>query len=308
MSTPASPDLAPPRVPAFSVAMASWRSAVLVLAVATGFFPAVGKGAALEFDTSGRLRQLESTARATQQGVTIVGVCSGSHVLLMSWNAKEPLEARPLSIPGRQYLWDLDEDQVLAGAGLANDVRVLVDHARQMALQHRALSGTPERASRLAQGLATRLHGGTVSTGRRPFAADLVLAAADGVHRQPILLQISPMGSIRRFQAVAIGANAAFANEVLLRRLANDAEKSSLQEMPQAAQRTVKSWLSAQGVTDKDMVNHALVAFEALTAAATGKAEDEKEVLQQALEALKGGFVKFAFLRCGVEHTPHRPR
>lgn len=68
--------------------------------------------------------------------------------------------------------------------------------------------------SRLAQALATRIHAGTTSAGRRAFATDLLVAGVTN-KGEAVLFHVTPLGQVYGGKAFAVGAGAELANERL---------------------------------------------------------------------------------------------
>ena len=196
-----------------------------------------GEGSVLEYEHDGSIPQLEHTMRATKKGSTVVGVCLGggrAGAVLVCWDGKHssPTSSTTASEAASAMLkyptqsaWRLSRTQAMAATGLGGDARVLVKFARRLLRDNYFAFGSSSSSNnlpnselstvRLAAEIASRVHSGTTTAGRRAFAVELLLMGCSTTGNLPCLYQVTPLGHLRRMRAVAIGAGAASANDRL---------------------------------------------------------------------------------------------
>jgi 20S proteasome, alpha and beta subunits len=152
------------------------------------------------FSPDGSLYQVDYAFEAVKKGWTAIGIKSKSGVVI----ASEKRKAQSLlDVDSIEKVFLIDDHVGCSFAGLASDGRVLIDYARNIALQHRLIYDEPVSIDYLTKSVADVKQMYTQHGGVRPFGVALVIAGID--KSVPKLYMTEPSGQYMPYQAVAIG-------------------------------------------------------------------------------------------------------
>lgn len=169
------------------------------------------------FSPEGRIFQIEYALEAIKLGSTSLGIRSPEGVLIAAEKRVPPLVV-PSSM---NKILEIDSHIVAAMSGMIADARILVDHARVEAQNHRFTYNEPMRVESCT--LATcdlSIHfgesGGRKKQLSRPFGVSLLIAGMD--EKGPQLWQTDPSGTYTEYDAHAIGAGGEAAQAIFSER------------------------------------------------------------------------------------------
>ncbi|TRM82942.1 proteasome subunit alpha, partial [Sulfolobus sp. A20-N-G8] len=143
-----------------------------------------------------------------------------------------------LDVDNIEKVFLIDDHVGCSFAGLASDGRVLIDYARNMALQHRLIYDEPISIDYLTKAVADVKQMYTQHGGVRPFGVALVIAGIDKSTAK--LYMTEPSGQFMPYYAVAIGQGYYTATEFLEK---NYKEDMSMDETILLALRALMSTL-----------------------------------------------------------------
>jgi proteasome alpha subunit len=162
------------------------------------------------FSPDGSLYQVDYAFEAVKKGWTTIGVKSKEAVVIVVEKRKvTPL----LDVDDIEKVFLIDEHVGCSFAGLASDGRILVDYARNVALQHRLVYDEPVNIEYLTKSISDLKQAYTQHGGVRPFGVAMIIA---GLNRgEPKLLMTEPSGQFMPYYAVGIGSGSYPATEFL---------------------------------------------------------------------------------------------
>lgn len=162
------------------------------------------------FSPDGSLYQVDYAFEAVKKGWTTIGVKSKEAVAIIVEKRKvTPL----LDVNNIEKVFLIDEHVGCSFAGLASDGRILVDYARNVALQHRLVYDEPVNIDYLTKTISDLKQAYTQHGGVRPFGVAMIIAGID--KGQPKLLMTEPSGQFMPYFAVGIGSGSYPATEYL---------------------------------------------------------------------------------------------
>ncbi len=169
------------------------------------------------FSPDGRLFQVEYAYEAVKRGWTTVGVRTRNGVVLIAEKRKTmPL----LDVERIEKVYRIDEHVGAGFVGFGSDGRVLIDHARQLAIQYKFIYGERIPIEFLTKQLCDIIQLYTQHGGVRPFGVALLIAGVD--EAGPHLYVTEPSGQYLSYKAYGLGQGGAQANEVLSKEYRED--------------------------------------------------------------------------------------
>lgn len=162
------------------------------------------------FSPDGSLYQVDYAFEAVKKGWTTLGIKTKAGVVIASEKKKA---AQLLDVENIEKIFILDDHVGCSFAGLASDGRVLIDYARNTALQHKLTYDEPINIEYLVKLVSDLKQVYTQHGGVRPFGVALIIGGIDkGV---PKLYMTEPSGQFMPYFAVAIGQGGYAATEYL---------------------------------------------------------------------------------------------
>lgn len=160
------------------------------------------------FSPEGRLYQVEYAFKAVENATTVLGVVYKDGVVLIAAKSVPKL----LVPETAEKVMKIDDHIAVGFCGLVADARVLIEYARIRAQINRLTFGEPISIFSLAKQIANRKQQFTQIGGMRPYGISFLLA---GTNDTPHLFETDPSGTIREWEAHAIGRGSKQAREVL---------------------------------------------------------------------------------------------
>lgn len=170
------------------------------------------------FSPEGRIFQIEYALQAIKLGSTSLGIRTPEGVLI----AAEKRVPSSLVVPSSMNkIMEIDSHIVAVMSGMVADARILVEHARVEAQNHRFTYNEPmcvESCTLATCDLSIQFGetGGRKKMLSRPFGVSLLIAGVDD--SGPQLWQTDPSGTYTSFDAQAIGAGGEAAQTVFSER------------------------------------------------------------------------------------------
>ncbi|KAH8608113.1 putative Proteasome subunit A N terminal signature Proteasome subunit [Trypanosoma vivax] len=167
------------------------------------------------FSPEGRIFQIEYAIEAIKLGSTSLGIQTPDAVLIA---AEKRLPSSLVDPASMNKILEVDHHIGVVLSGMVADARILVEHARVEAQNHRFTYDEPmsvESCALAACDLSIQFGegGGRKKLMSRPFGVSLLIAGVD--KNGPQLWQTDPSGTYTRYDAQAIGAWAEAAPTVL---------------------------------------------------------------------------------------------
>lgn len=170
------------------------------------------------FSPEGRIFQIEYAIEAIKLGSTSLGIQTAEGVLIA---AEKRIPSTLVDLNSVNKILEIDSHIGAVLSGMVADARILIEHARVEAQNHRFTFNEPMRVESCTLAtcdLSLRFgeSGGKKKLMSRPFGVSLLIAGVD--ENGPQLWQTDPSGTYTRFDAQAIGAGAEAAQSVFAER------------------------------------------------------------------------------------------
>ncbi|EAN77455.1 proteasome subunit alpha type-5, putative [Trypanosoma equiperdum] len=170
------------------------------------------------FSPEGRIFQIEYAIEAIKLGSTSLGIQTPDAVIIAAEKRVPSTLVDPSSV---NKILEIDHHIGTVLSGMVADARILVDHARVEAQNHRFTYDEPmsvESCALATCDLSVQFgeSGGRKKLMSRPFGVSLLIAGVD--ENGPQLWQTDPSGTYTRYDAQAIGGGAEAAQTVFSER------------------------------------------------------------------------------------------
>lgn len=165
----------------------------------------------IEFSPEGDLLQVQYAKEAVKRGAAVIGIRTENSVILFALKNMSSALAVPDSL---EKIFQIDDNIVIAAAGLMADSRNLIDYAREIAAYNRATFDEEVDVAKLTKEMGSRMQSHTQYSGVRIFGASLLIAGIDK-KKQPRLFAVDPSGSFLEYMAVSAGGGSGRVADVL---------------------------------------------------------------------------------------------
>jgi len=154
------------------------------------------------FSPDGHILQVEYAEKTVRLGTASIGIkCSDGVVIVADKGVKDSL-----IIPeSAEKIYEIDEHIMSSAAGFISDARVLVNHIRILAQQHRVTYDSPIDVESVIREVADIQQQYTQHPGVRPFGVAMMIAGKEGNECKLYTSNIT--GNYFEYLAVAIGEN-----------------------------------------------------------------------------------------------------
>jgi proteasome alpha subunit len=154
------------------------------------------------FSPDGLLLQVEYAEKTVRLGAASIGLICKEGVLIIADKGKKDELILPRSA---DKIYEIDEHIIASAAGILSDARILVNHVRITAQQHRVTYDSPIDVESIIREISDIKQQYTQHPGVRPFGVALIVAGKDDDQCKLYTSDIT--GNYFEYNAVAIGEN-----------------------------------------------------------------------------------------------------
>ena len=154
------------------------------------------------FSPDGHILQVEYAEKTVRLGTASIGIkCSDGVIIISDKGEKDSL------IVGKSAdkIYEIDEHIMASAAGILSDARLLVNHVRVTAQQHRVTYDSPVDVESVTREVADIKQQYTQHPGIRPFGVSLIIAGVSGKDTKIYTTEIT--GNYFEYNATVIGEN-----------------------------------------------------------------------------------------------------
>jgi len=199
----------------------------------------------ITWSPGGRILQVEYAMEAVKQGTPVLGLRSGTHVVIATFKKAHSELAQP-----QQKVFKLDDHMCIGISGLTADARVLAQYMRNECLNHRYIYDAPMSVGRLVSQVADMSQQKTQNSSKRPYGVGLLVAGCD--EKGPKLFETCPSGNFFEYYAMAIGGRSTSAKTYLEKHFESFQTASVEQLIQHALEAMNKTTASDQSLTVKN--------------------------------------------------------
>ena len=154
------------------------------------------------FSPDGHILQVEYAEKTVRLGTASIGLkCTDGVVIVSDKGKKDSL----IISESADKIYEIDEHIMTSAAGILSDARLLVNHVRTNAQQHRVTYDSPIDVETVIREVSDIMQQYTQHPGIRPFGVSLLIAGiSEGV---PKLFTSEITGNYFEYNAIAIGSN-----------------------------------------------------------------------------------------------------
>lgn len=169
------------------------------------------------FSPDGHLLQVEYAEKTVRLGAASIGFnCSDGVVIVADKGYKDTL----IVPESAEKIYEIDEHIIASAAGILSDARILVNHIRVNAQQHRVTYDSPVEVETIIREISDIQQQYTQHPGVRPFGVSIIVAGKQGDSTK--LFNSDITGNYYEYQAVAIGENDDKIKETLRKKYKKD--------------------------------------------------------------------------------------
>ncbi len=162
------------------------------------------------FSPDGHILQVEYAEKTVRLGTASIGIrCENGVVIVSDKGEKDSL----IISDSADKIYEIDEHIMSSAAGILSDARLLVNHVRIVAQQHRVTYDNPIDIESIIREISDIMQQYTQHPGIRPFGVSLLIAGiSDG---KPKLYTSEITGNYYEYNAISIGKNDDKIKEIL---------------------------------------------------------------------------------------------
>jgi proteasome alpha subunit len=162
------------------------------------------------FSPDGHILQVEYAEKTVRLGTASIGIrCENGVVIVSDKGEKDSL----IISESADKIYEIDEHIMSSAAGILSDARLLVNHVRIVAQQHRVTYDNSIDIESIIREISDIMQQYTQHPGIRPFGVSLLIAGVnDG---KPKLYTSEITGNYYEYNAIAIGKNDDKIKEIL---------------------------------------------------------------------------------------------
>ena len=154
------------------------------------------------FSPDGHILQVEYAEKTVRLGSATIGIKCSDGVMIISDKGKKD----ELMVPeSADKIYEIDEHIIASAAGILSDARVLVNHVRVTAQQHRVTYDSPIDMESVIKEISDVQQQFTQHPGVRPFGVSVIIAGKTG--NECRLYNSDITGNYYEYNATAIGEN-----------------------------------------------------------------------------------------------------
>lgn len=162
------------------------------------------------FSPDGHILQVEYAEKTVRLGTASIGIrCKDGVVIVSDKGNKDSL----IVLESADKIYEIDDHIMSTAAGFISDARILVNHIRVTAQQHRVTYDSSIDVESIIRELSDIQQQYTQHPGVRPFGVALIVAGIDD--KEPKLYTSDITGNYFEYYAVAIGENDNKIKEIL---------------------------------------------------------------------------------------------
>ncbi|MDD5193702.1 MAG: archaeal proteasome endopeptidase complex subunit alpha [Candidatus Nanoarchaeia archaeon] len=169
------------------------------------------------FSPDGHILQVEYAEKTVRLGTPSIGINCADGVLIVADKGVKDSLIIPESA---DKIYEIDEHIMATGAGFISDARILINHIRVSAQQHRVTYDSPIDVESVIREIADIQQQYTQHPGVRPFGVSVIIAGIQG--GEPKLYTSNITGNYFEYHAVAIGENDEKIKEILRKKYRKD--------------------------------------------------------------------------------------
>lgn len=152
------------------------------------------------FSPDGHILQVEYAEKTVRLGTASIGInCSDGVIIVADKGIKDTL----IVPDSAEKIHEIDEHIMASAAGIISDARLLINHTRLTAQQHRVTYDSPIEVETVIREIADIQQQYTQHPGVRPFGVALMIAGKQGKETKLYTSDIT--GNYYEYTAVAIG-------------------------------------------------------------------------------------------------------
>lgn len=154
------------------------------------------------FSPDGHILQVEYAEKTVRLGTASIGIkCKDGVIIVSDKGEKDTL----IVTESADKIYEIDEHIMTSAAGILSDARLLVNHVRVNAQQHRVTYDSPIDVESIIREVSDIMQQYTQHPGIRPFGVSLVIAGVS--EGKPRLYTSEITGNYYEYNAIAIGKN-----------------------------------------------------------------------------------------------------
>jgi len=154
------------------------------------------------FSPDGHILQVEYAEKTVRLGTASIGIkCADGVIIVSDKGKKDSL----IITESADKIYEIDEHVMTSAAGILSDARLLVNHVRTNAQQHRVTYDSPVDIETVIREVSDIMQQYTQHPGIRPFGVSLLIGGVS--NGKPKLYTSEITGNYYEYGAIAIGNN-----------------------------------------------------------------------------------------------------